>query len=104
MLIVFRPPGRSSRKQTFSFSLGIIPPLFIVATKCRNRDIRHRAITLLRTCNRREILWDSKLAAEAAAQVIMIEEGSGEEFARINNVIAILDDDDGASFQFQIST
>ncbi|CRG83039.1 hypothetical protein PISL3812_00387 [Talaromyces islandicus] len=101
-----RIPGRCSRKQTFSFCLGIIPPLFLVATKCRDRDIRRRAITILRTCNRREILWDSNLATEAAEQVILIEESSAsteEGLPRVHTVHATLDDEDGASFEFQRS-
>lgn len=104
--VLFRPPGRSSRKQTFSFSLGIIPPLYVVATKCRDRDIRRRAFTLLKNCNRREILWDSNLATEAVKQVIMFEESSAsteEGFPRIYTVHATLDDEDGVSFEFQKS-
>ncbi|QKX64115.1 uncharacterized protein TRUGW13939_11288 [Talaromyces rugulosus] len=101
-----RSPGRSSRRQTFSFSLGIIPPLYVVASRCRDRDIRRRAITLLKNCKRREILWDSNMATEAAIQVIMIEENgasTGESCARIHNVNAILDDEDGVSFEFERS-
>lgn len=78
-----------------------------MATRCRDRDIRRRAINLLGSCNRREILWDSNLATEAATQVIQIEESitfSGGGSTRICNVNAVLDDEDGASFEFEIST
>jgi hypothetical protein len=47
------------------------------------------------------------MATEAARQVIMIEENSastGESCARVYNVNATLDDEDGVSFEFQRST
>ncbi|KAI9040334.1 uncharacterized protein KD926_008291 [Aspergillus affinis] len=61
---------------TFSMSQGILPPLWIVATACRDSRTRYRAIDLMRRSQRREGLWDSFLFAELASKVARIEERS----------------------------
>lgn len=61
-------------KPTFSIGLGIVMPLFIVCVHCRDPQIRHRALYLLKICNRKEGLWDSKLTARVAETVISLEE------------------------------
>lgn len=61
-------------KPSFSADLGIVPPLFVVATKCRDRLIRQQAIQLLRTSARREGMWDSELCAQIGSWIAMIEE------------------------------
>ncbi|KXJ92857.1 hypothetical protein Micbo1qcDRAFT_160695 [Microdochium bolleyi] len=61
-------------KPSFSADLGIIPPLFVVATKCRERRIRRSAIELLGSSSRREGMWDSDLSARIGAWVASIEE------------------------------
>ncbi|KAH8422276.1 uncharacterized protein LDX57_000034 [Aspergillus melleus] len=61
---------------TFSVSQGILPPLWIVATACRDSKTRYRAIDLMRRSRRREGLWDSFLFAELASKVARIEERS----------------------------
>ncbi|KAK5658491.1 hypothetical protein OQA88_1883 [Cercophora sp. LCS_1] len=64
-------------KPSFSADLGIVPPLFVVATKCRDRPTRWKAIQLLRSSPRREGMWDSELTARIAMWIAEIEE-SGE--------------------------
>jgi hypothetical protein len=61
-------------KPSFSADLGIVPPLFVVATKCRDSVIRRQAIDLLKTSSRREGMWDSELAARIGMWVATIEE------------------------------
>ncbi|PTB67929.1 hypothetical protein BBK36DRAFT_1115244 [Trichoderma citrinoviride] len=61
-------------KPSFSADLGIVPPLFVVATKCREPTVRREAIQLLRSSARREGMWDSELAANIAQWVMEIEE------------------------------
>jgi len=61
-------------KPSFSADLGIIPPLFVVATKCRERRIRRAAIELLRSSPRREGMWDSELSARIGAYIAAVEE------------------------------
>ncbi|KAI9044535.1 uncharacterized protein KD926_000446 [Aspergillus affinis] len=99
---------RAPRNHTFAFSLGVVPPLFITAQRCRNACIRRRAIHLLSTCERREIFWDSALAAEAAQRIIEIEESATFDTEtqqpvdmRVRNLTAVLDDEDGAKILLQ---
>jgi hypothetical protein len=47
-------------------SLGLIPPLFLVATKCRVPALRRRAFELLHGSRRRERLWNSCIASMIA--------------------------------------
>ncbi|KAH8891327.1 hypothetical protein GQ53DRAFT_153580 [Thozetella sp. PMI_491] len=61
-------------KASFSADLGIVPPLYVVATKCRNPVIRRQAIQLLRSSSRREGMWDSELAARIGMWIAEIEE------------------------------
>ncbi|KAI1375205.1 hypothetical protein F4677DRAFT_455094 [Hypoxylon crocopeplum] len=61
-------------KPSFSADLGIVPPLFVVATKSRDPMTRRQAIQLLRTSSRREGMWDSELAARIGMWIMAIEE------------------------------
>ncbi|KAI1342123.1 hypothetical protein F5Y15DRAFT_332525 [Xylariaceae sp. FL0016] len=61
-------------KPSFSADLGIVPPLFVVATKCRDPITRRQAIQLLRTSSRREGMWDSGLTASIGQWIATIEE------------------------------
>lgn len=61
-------------KPSFSADLGIVPPLYVVATKCRNPVIRRQAIQLLRSSSRREGMWDSELTARIGMWIMDIEE------------------------------
>jgi hypothetical protein len=62
--------------QTTSFCLdmGIVIPLYTVASKCRDYTIRRKAIALLRSTSRQEGLWNSWLVAKAAERIVEIEE------------------------------
>lgn len=61
-------------KASFALDLGIVPPLFVVATKCRNRKLRREAIRLLLSSPRREGMWDSILSGRVAQWIMEIEE------------------------------
>ncbi|GAP84190.1 putative C6 zinc finger domain-containing protein [Rosellinia necatrix] len=61
-------------KPSFSADLGIVPPLFVVATKCRDPLTRQQAIQLLRTSARREGMWDSELCARIGSWIATVEE------------------------------
>ncbi|KAK4191428.1 hypothetical protein QBC35DRAFT_401657 [Podospora australis] len=62
-------------KPTFSADLGIVPPLYVVATKCREPHLRRQAIQLLRSSARREGMWDSELTAQIGIWITEVEEG-----------------------------
>ncbi|PWY96242.1 hypothetical protein BO94DRAFT_580105 [Aspergillus sclerotioniger CBS 115572] len=70
------PKPSNAVNSTFSLSLGIITPLYICATRCRDSKIRYRALSFLFCCRRREGLWDSDLAARVAQEYITIEENA----------------------------
>ena len=61
-------------KPSFSFSPGIVSPLYVTISRCRNSAIRRSALLLMQRCKRREDLWDSELAARLGTRVMNIEE------------------------------
>jgi hypothetical protein len=42
----------------FSFDVGILPPLYVVGSKCREPALRRQAIELLKRCPVQEGLWE----------------------------------------------
>ncbi|KAL5343574.1 hypothetical protein BJX70DRAFT_352837 [Aspergillus crustosus] len=87
-----------SRKRTFTFSLGIVPPLVLTATRSRYPVVQQRALYLLSICNRREGIWDSKTAVQFARRTIELDNSvrdrpSEEQAAtRLKNRAATFDD------------
>ncbi|AEO56223.1 hypothetical protein MYCTH_2300906 [Thermothelomyces thermophilus ATCC 42464] len=67
-------------KPSFSADLGIVPPLYVVATKCRDPHIRRQAIQLLRSSARREGMWDSELTARIGTWIAEVEEEDARLF------------------------
>ena len=57
----------------FSMELGVIHPLFIVATKCRDWNIRRRAIAQLRKAGK-EGVWEGPIVAILAQRIMRLEE------------------------------
>jgi hypothetical protein len=74
--IIYATSGTQGERTppTFTLDNGIIQPLFFVATKCRYRRARSRAIALLKDANRQEGLWSSVLTGRVAERVQEIEE------------------------------
>lgn len=64
---------------SFSLSPGIVSPVFVAISRCRDSNVRRRALLLMQRCKRREGLWDSALAARLGAMVIQIEEQRARE-------------------------
>jgi hypothetical protein len=65
-------------KPSFTLALGVVAPLYLACSRCRDPRIRRRALHLLATCNRKEGIWDSTLSARVAERIIAIEEaGAG---------------------------
>jgi hypothetical protein len=69
-----------SIKQTFTLAHGIVTPLHMVCTRCRDPSIRRRALYILQTCNRKEGIWDSAQSALVAERVMQIEETAAGGF------------------------
>lgn len=84
------PDGRPSSseetyshiKPSFALDLGIIPPLYVVATKCRDRKLRREAISLLTSSHRREGMWDSRLCAGVGNWIMDVEEEGLDRYVR----------------------
>jgi len=65
-----------SRPSTFTSSPEIVPLLFEIATRTNDKNLSRRAIQMLRECNRREGIWDSKIAAQLAEHIHeLVQEG-----------------------------
>jgi hypothetical protein len=56
--------------------MGYIPPLYLVAIKCRDPITRREAISILEETNGREGLWDARLHARVARRWMEVEESS----------------------------
>lgn len=67
-------------KPSFSADMGIVPPLFMVATKCRDPTLRRQAIQLLRSSARREGMWDSNMVAKISEWIMVLEEPSDQDY------------------------
>ncbi|KAE9363315.1 hypothetical protein N431DRAFT_490154 [Stipitochalara longipes BDJ] len=63
-----------SKTTSWTFDVGITMPLYFVASKCRIRSIRNRALRALERGPRREGIWDNLLLRDMAAWVQSIEE------------------------------
>lgn len=59
---------------SFSVEMGYIDPLWLAASRCRDPQIRRRAIELLRACQRQEGMWESMGAAAVAQRWMEVEE------------------------------
>ena len=54
--------------------MGIIPPLYYAAIRCREPATRHALLDLLSICKHREGAWDGPFTARMARSIIAIEE------------------------------
>ncbi|KAJ5397892.1 hypothetical protein N7509_006005 [Penicillium cosmopolitanum] len=72
------PKPSKSETCMFSLSLGVVTPLYLCATRCRESSVRHHSIGLMSYCQRREGLWDSDLAARIAKRIVTIEEEAAQ--------------------------
>jgi hypothetical protein len=69
--------GKPARKaNNFLLDVEIVGPVYYVSIKCREPAVRRRAIAALGSMQRREGLWDSKVAAAVARRVVTVEEAS----------------------------
>lgn len=89
----------SSGKPYISLDLGIVGPLFDVASRCRDPTIRRKAIGLLKSSPRQEGIWNASVAARFAERLVEIEEGLGDvtscsgvlKLARVSDIVPKFD-------------
>ena len=74
LLLREESPPDSPAKKALGLRLGFIPPLFLVATRCRHSTLRLDALHTLHECRRREHAWSSCMAFMTARFVIQYEE------------------------------
>lgn len=92
----------------FTFEMGLIPPLYWTALKCRDVRIRTKALDLLKEAPVREGLWNREEAIRVAARVIALENmssqivGNGRIFenARIFDAMTKWTDEEGTHVEF----
>ncbi|KAH7391276.1 hypothetical protein BKA64DRAFT_98984 [Cadophora sp. MPI-SDFR-AT-0126] len=65
----------------FAFDIGIIPPLYLVMIKCRDRRLRRQALHLLKEYPRREGVWDTVAVVHLGRWVIGLEEESARQMS-----------------------
>lgn len=53
--------GSEERRPVFTMDMNIVMPLFLIAGRCRDGNVRRRALAVLKMCNIKEALWDSKM-------------------------------------------
>lgn len=57
----------------FSVDIGVVPGIFLVASRCRFDDVRKRAIEMLFSCDLREGIWDALAVAHVAKWLRSLE-------------------------------
>ncbi|KAM3065085.1 tRNA A64-2'-O-ribosylphosphate transferase [Clarireedia jacksonii] len=73
-LITFYEASHFPMNSRFSLDIGVVPPLHVVATKCREPNIRRKAVDLLFRIPRQEGMWDGVLSARIGLWIINCEE------------------------------
>ena len=56
------------------FDMGILPPLYSVASHCRHRTIRREAIRLIRNGPTEEGIWNNSMLSNVAQRIMDLEE------------------------------
>ncbi len=74
LLIASRKETQKPANPRFSFEVGVVPPLHIVATKCRDPVVRRKAVDLLFSSPRQEGMWDGVLTARIGKWMTSCEE------------------------------
>jgi hypothetical protein len=73
-------------KPAYSFDMGVLPPLYYTAVRCRDPIIRRKALALLSASPRREGIWDSLILAAIVRWVIGEEESDLDEVSCAEDV------------------
>ncbi|KAJ0163830.1 putative transcriptional regulatory protein C15D4.02 [Colletotrichum tanaceti] len=68
-----RDPGPVPRV-SFTFSEGLTSPLAMIVSKCRNHELRMRAIHVLNNLSWRESAWDGQALVVGKSGVVLLEE------------------------------
>lgn len=91
---VERVHGREKKASVFSVDLGVIGPLYYVATKCTVASIRAEALSLIDRWKGREGMWDSSMGGKLVRQFWEVESKFGNRGYNIYNGIPQLSEGD----------
>ena len=80
------PETSTPRSPSFSMDMNTVFPLFNIAHRCRDPNIRRRAIALLYSPSRQEGLWHSVITARVAEKIMIIEEAGLGEVKSCNDI------------------
>lgn len=97
-------PNSQQYKLLFSFDLGLTPPMFLVASRCRRSSVRRRALDIMFQSSTYRGAWRDQYSALCAQRIIDIEEQNliwldtgpyVPEYQRIRKLSADLDEERG---------
>ncbi|KAL0778456.1 hypothetical protein CaCOL14_006109 [Colletotrichum acutatum] len=77
--------GHCTTKFSFTADMGLIPPLYYVALKCRKPSTRRQAIELISNGLHQEGMWDATLTGAVVSEVMRMEEGDFFEKVSFSN-------------------
>lgn len=104
----FKDENNSGTRPTLLLDMGIIPSLFVICWRCRDSNLRHQALNALEEWPHREGLWDSRLLAIFARQIIQLERetqaasGDPNAWSQIQgHSLQVSDDQSHAIFRYQ---
>ena len=80
--------GVPERIGQFSLDMGVVPPLYLTATRCRDPLIRRRALSILLVAFRQEGVWNSDMLAKIAERLMSIEEKGIEQVSSSDDIPA----------------
>ena len=84
LLIASHNSTQKPPNHRFTFEVGIVPPLHVTATKCRDPVVRREAVDLLFASPRQEGMWDGVLSARIGKWMCSCEE-DGLELPSLNS-------------------
>lgn len=73
----FLKSGR--RRCVLTVTMDIVLSLYLISTRCRWSQPRRKALNMLKTCGRREGIWDSALCSKIAETIITLEENGASD-------------------------
>lgn len=69
----------SKKRSDYSFKTQYITPLYVVAIKCRNPNLRRRGLELVKRAPKRKGFWSTDMVTRVAERVIELEERGIED-------------------------
>jgi hypothetical protein len=80
--------AKDTRTTCPSFDMGVLPHLYLVATRCRHPFIRRTALHLLQKGPSQEGIWNKKVLVAIAERIMMLEEATCEQVICSHDIAA----------------